>query len=567
MKITNISATNFKGRSFSNPLAPITVLVGDNFAGKSSRTEALTVAIAGYLPGIEKTPGKIMDRLASADQMAVMAQFSDGRFMGREYVRDGSRTSCKVSQRGFHAAWAVEPAMIDASEFLCLSAKERVKYLASKLAVSGEVITPASLFAQLNASDIAKSEAAALRISHMENEVGEDYERAVKAGLPPQLWLENLGITMNDRRKAMQARSVELAKAFKVQQEQQAPMLALSPKRLEQAVREAIAERKVAQESLNDARVRLMAADSKPDTSKQERALAVALSEENQAVKAIEEAEAEMAEVDSMTCCPKCGAKNKGWQKKIKQAALENLTEKRKLAAEFVAKTLSAQEALKAAKAKGEKRSDKQAEQAHKEVADKTRILTEAIAKEEAAERELMDCQRQEAEIKAREKARNEAVAVNVEVEVLKEFCKLIQSAMDAMVSGSIMPLVQRINSLCLDVLPAPIAYEGGELGMQSGSGFISWRSFSGTEKALFHCAVSLALAAEAEIKLAVLDEVGRLDGYNKRKLCGRILALLTQGILEQAILIDAADLEFWQAQADECNQSISNVMAVVEIK
>ena len=560
MRITNIKATNFKGRSFNTELSPITVLVGQNFTGKSSRTEAMALALAGYLPGIEKTPGKITDRLASGNPMSVSVEFDDGRYMGREYTKDGSKVSCKINQRGFHAAWAVEPVVIDSLEFLGLSAKERVKFLVSNLPMTGEVVTPASLFERLSKQDIAKSEEAALLIGNLETEVSNDHERAVTAGLSPQLWLESLSLNLNEQRKQRAARQLELAKAHKIENENQQPMTAYSKTAVNQRCADSEKALAKAQDDLNNAKVKQRSLSAALDYHKEERELALKEQVLKSARDALKQAMRELGEVKSLECCPKCGAKNKGWQEKIERAAQLDVAEFERQAGKAGDAVIKCSDAFKEKKRTIEALNAQQADKLAKEVAKAQAALDKSDAEHERAIFEQSAMNRQEDEIKRREKSRKEAVTVNTEVEVLKALCGITAEALDAMVSGSIGPFVARINALCGDVLLHPVAYRDGELGMDTGKLFVTWKSFSGTEKALFQCAVSLALTAEAEIKLAVLDEVGRLDNQNKVKLASKIHALIESGTIKQAILIDASDLPMWK-------RIESDNLAVVEIK
>lgn len=51
MRITRLSATNFKGGTFEEQLGIVTIFTGPNSACKSARVEALALAVTGYIPG------------------------------------------------------------------------------------------------------------------------------------------------------------------------------------------------------------------------------------------------------------------------------------------------------------------------------------------------------------------------------------------------------------------------------------------------------------------------------------------------------------------------------------
>ncbi len=73
MKIKNISAKNLKGATFSHELGGVTLFYGPNYTNKSSRVEALALAVLGYLPGVAATPKAIHSELASGQEMVVQA--------------------------------------------------------------------------------------------------------------------------------------------------------------------------------------------------------------------------------------------------------------------------------------------------------------------------------------------------------------------------------------------------------------------------------------------------------------------------------------------------------------
>ena len=50
MHITKLTTKNWKGRDLDLALTPVTVVTGDNFAGKTSVPMAIRFALTGYLP-------------------------------------------------------------------------------------------------------------------------------------------------------------------------------------------------------------------------------------------------------------------------------------------------------------------------------------------------------------------------------------------------------------------------------------------------------------------------------------------------------------------------------------
>jgi len=129
MKITNINCSNLKGSTFEQPLADLTLYFGANFQGKSTRIEALALALCHQLPGIAVRPGDIYDLLASGNPLTVEANSSDGQFAGACWERDKKG---KV-ETTFEGSLSAPALLFNTGEFLDLSPKERTRFLFSVL--------------------------------------------------------------------------------------------------------------------------------------------------------------------------------------------------------------------------------------------------------------------------------------------------------------------------------------------------------------------------------------------------------------------------------------------------
>ena len=122
--IKTISAQNLKGQTFRHDLAPVTLFTGDNFSGKTSRLDAVHLALLGWLPGVSKKPGDIYADLASGSEMGVTAILKD-----REIGRLWRKVKDSVKYLGTGDDLEFPPVALVASEFLSLSPAERVKFL------------------------------------------------------------------------------------------------------------------------------------------------------------------------------------------------------------------------------------------------------------------------------------------------------------------------------------------------------------------------------------------------------------------------------------------------------
>ena len=151
----------------------------------------------------------------------------------------------------------------------------------------------------------------------------------------------------------------------------------------------------------------------------------------------------------------------------------------------------------------------------------------------------------QRAEARTRVKAKEESDKVRIEAQVLKEFCRMLADLQAEIVNAAIGPIVDRLNVMFKGVLDMTLCYKDGVIGTESPTGFYSMRSFSGAEKALAMCAISLALAAESPVKIVVLDEMGRIDSEFKVPFMATVFRLLDAGIINQAILVDTSKRDY----------------------
>lgn len=131
--IKSIGARNLKGQSFHHDLAPVTMFVGDNFKGKTSRIDAVFLALLGWLPGVAKKPSDIYTDLASGPEMGVSATLRD-----RVVERSWRESKGSVKYVGSGDDIEFPPVALVTSEFLSLSAPERVKFLFARATLPPE---------------------------------------------------------------------------------------------------------------------------------------------------------------------------------------------------------------------------------------------------------------------------------------------------------------------------------------------------------------------------------------------------------------------------------------------
>lgn len=118
------------------------------------------------------------------------------------------------------------------------------------------------------------------------------------------------------------------------------------------------------------------------------------------------------------------------------------------------------------------------------------------------------------------------------------------------LVEAAFGPLLDRANRIFGHLLPTPLAYHEGELGSWRDGIWVSHRIFSGTEKALAYASLQAALAAGSPIKVMILDELGRLDEANARRMMDAAHEAVNRGDIDTFVGIDASRTGFYRDHA-----------------
>lgn len=136
MKITHIAAKNFKGLSFIEALSPLTMFVGSNFRGKSARTDAIRLALLGYLPELGAT-NKATFSLASGAVMSVEATFDNGLSLFRKWSLKGNSVTCEESIPEEIKNAGQLAVMLNSDVYFSLSDQKRVEYVFGLVDIAG----------------------------------------------------------------------------------------------------------------------------------------------------------------------------------------------------------------------------------------------------------------------------------------------------------------------------------------------------------------------------------------------------------------------------------------------
>ena len=129
MRITKLTGRNIASSSFEHDLWPICLFVGENDAGKTTRINALTLALANRLPGVASTGSAIFNSLATGSLMSVFAGTDDGRSIMREWREEKGKVKHTSRLNGFPEDFEIDPVAIDPMEYMSLSSVERNRFL------------------------------------------------------------------------------------------------------------------------------------------------------------------------------------------------------------------------------------------------------------------------------------------------------------------------------------------------------------------------------------------------------------------------------------------------------
>lgn len=134
------------------------------------------------------------------------------------------------------------------------------------------------------------------------------------------------------------------------------------------------------------------------------------------------------------------------------------------------------------------------------------------------------------------EKLRDEAKARKDLAKAAGTELKLIQSEM---VAGAFRPLLAIANSIFAGVLPFEIEYRDGEIGARENGIWRGHKTMSGVERLLTYCAIQMALAARSPIRVALLDEMGRLHSKRIPGFTDAVLGAIADGNVDQVLIVD----------------------------
>ncbi len=146
--IQKITAHGFKGWSGEQDIGERTLFVGPNGAGKSARSQALQLAVNGYVIGCGKKNEEILSSFGEGDKLVVGVQI-DGTLFERGFVRAASGSvsqgykvnGAKVNKDYFLKALGEvgSPVILNVADFMDLSDQKKIEALFQLYPPAGDV--------------------------------------------------------------------------------------------------------------------------------------------------------------------------------------------------------------------------------------------------------------------------------------------------------------------------------------------------------------------------------------------------------------------------------------------
>jgi hypothetical protein len=523
MKIQRVDFANLKGASGSVELGPATLIYGRNFTGKTTITDAIKLALLGYHPALDKTAAGVME-LASGDILKAAVVLDNGETVGHVWQRAGGRITKRSS---VPLDWPHQPvAVLDAGAYFGLSDRGKVEYLFSVAAVEGGIDNVRKLLDTYGPA------------------LGSEIAARVGTADELQKWLDG-ALTATE---ALRSEAAATAKRFQLTQQGNVQLGDYStppPIDLPVQIQEKGLALEAARGKLRDLeRGQREALQDNPDADRAEKEagkLSGLNGRKSEIERERERCDTKWKRLLSLPggICPTCGTSVKLWAEEPAKVRSEELAEiDGRLAG--VTEELTTTRRLvdnlrtKAAKARARavKKHSKAIEDAELAIAELTQTLSELNKQqyrygEYVAERRRLD----EARTEAEKFDRKEKALRGIKLKLAEAKARALESTFG--------PILATVALFTRNILRHPLEFREGELGYSRNGAWISYRTFSGTEQAIAFAAFQAALAVRAPVRVAILDELGRLDRANKEQLFANVLAALKAGVLDQFIGLD----------------------------
>jgi hypothetical protein len=145
-----------------------------------------------------------------------------------------------------------------------------------------------------------------------------------------------------------------------------------------------------------------------------------------------------------------------------------------------------------------------------------------------------------------RMQAEAELTKATASLEVFKLASKAVKARMEQAINIGVGGLFKSAESMTSILMDSPVIFRDGEVGRMVDLRFVPLEMFSGAEAMVTYGALSLALSADAAVRLVIFDEMGRLDPQRKQWLVTRCKELIENGQADQIIMIDTVAEDYY---------------------
>jgi DNA repair exonuclease SbcCD ATPase subunit len=529
MRLTKVGYQNLKGRTEEVDLSPATLIVGRNFRGKTTILDAIKLALLSYHPNHAKTGAGVF-RLASGNpltatvtlQSSTPNEDADGRrhsvyVVGNEWRAD-SRGA--ISKRTFGPPPGTIPetpiVSLDPLAYFAATPRQRVDLIFAAANVAAETVDFEAIEERLDELGVTPEKDQSNvsvwldlmieRVERARSDAAATEKRfAATVQTAPQAaeaFPEKLGETLASTRKTLEGKVSTLAKL---------QPSAAAVEKIESEIRECLNKRDT---------LRLQIDEKAEEIEKTERTLRELLAHEN---------------------CPTCGTVGRAWKATVKGAKEAEIVQLGVDRGNLVREFHSVEDAIAlrkkdvlAARKRALKKDEKQRDKLNEEIAE----LREEIATLEATEDRKVAHESAE---KYRASARKNWETAKRDAErygAAKKHLLEVKDRLANTVFESVLAIARRFTDGIID---GRLEFMGS-LGIRRGEFWVESETFSGTEQAIVFAAFQAALGAKAPVKLAILDELGRVDAENKTKLFDNIGQAIHDGVIDQFIGVDTTD-------------------------
>lgn len=573
-----LSYANVKGRTSTHLFGPVNVVVGENFAGKSTVLTALRLALLGYDPALGKT-NQATWKLASDEKMTVELS-GQSQCLKRSWQADlnGSVKATRPEYSVCDVPFALMPTnvvlnipelLIDVRSFFAKSARERAAYILGLVPISEASVSEASIKEAIGEMDEHVRE-------FVEFWIGDRQERGTPAGQ----WLTEMLASAD-----VQAKD-EAAKAREADATVRRMLDAGSPA---EVPRDVSGEIEVAEEELR--RLSVLAETCKTAARRaQDRAQAVLAVQT--AVDRLETAKAALNGVQAFAGITKKQADKAQSDNEKASADMLTLDKERgivagqikkldvtgkcptcgckpsaKLKGQLGKRLLKVKADMEAAKAVATSTSDvlqsyQMFHACSSDVACAESVLADARERLEGVPevdpvRDVTPLEIQAARMKITDlkatqgrftqhglrqtilaNAETDAAASRSDAERWTAVTKALVKVRDDAVAAAFDGFAAKVRRFTDGILPWDLKVKDGEIGYYKSGLWVGHEVFSGSEMAMVYAGLGVALAESAPVKIVMMDEV-LLSDDTKSKLAKRMLELATAGVIDAFVCVD----------------------------